>query len=180
MDDFRDPELLYYMLYKDSEFVCKFKIRNPEALTLENVREAEKKHIDDQERQVKADIATQLGIETDEFVFDSKYDNKENRHKVDMLFAEKYLPSNYEPDVDINGDWVPFELSLFKNEKYKGTTGILSWIIDQKKDLYCTEYYYGGGQLAHGFAKNVAAFKVQYNVKTISSVPSLVGDAAKK
>ncbi|KAJ2347671.1 hypothetical protein GGH91_001734 [Coemansia sp. RSA 2671] len=164
MDDFRDPELLYYMLYKDSEFVCKFKIRNPEALTLENV----------------PDIATQLGIETDEFVFDSKYDNKENRHKVDMLFAEKYLPSNYEPDVDINGDWVPFELSLFKNEKYKGTTGILSWIIDQKKDLYCTEYYYGGGQLAHGFAKNVAAFKVQYNVKTISSVPSLVGDAAKK
>ncbi|KAJ2701672.1 hypothetical protein H4218_001272 [Coemansia sp. IMI 209128] len=131
-------------------------------------------------RQVKADIATQLGIETDEFVFDSKYDNKENRHKVDMLFAEKYLPSNYEPDVDINGDWVPFELSLFKNEKYKGTTGILSWIIDQKKDLYCTEYYYGSGQLAHGFAKNVAAFKVQYNVKTISSVPSLVGDAAKK
>ncbi|KAJ2490333.1 hypothetical protein IWW37_003218 [Coemansia sp. RSA 2050] len=216
-DSLRDPELIYYMVYQDNGFVCKFTFRNPVSMVLNDVYKAEEKYADRLQgftikkrfkiaamismqgsplvsvpkhlmklpltmtayediffdastatiRQVKATIATQLGIEADEFVFDNKYDNNKNKHTVDMLFADKYLPNNYEPDMDINGDWVPFELSLFKNEKYKGTTGILSWIISQKRDLYCAEYDYDGGQLAHGFAKNIAAFKAQYNATNI-------------
>ncbi|KAJ2039117.1 hypothetical protein H4S03_001900 [Coemansia sp. S3946] len=50
LEDFRDPELLYYMIYDGNEFVCKFKFRNPLNLTITDVIEAEGKYIDSTQR----------------------------------------------------------------------------------------------------------------------------------
>ncbi|KAJ2068659.1 hypothetical protein GGI08_000758 [Coemansia sp. S2] len=133
LEDFRDPELLYYMIYDGNEFVCKFKFRNPLNLTITDVIEAEGKYIDSTQRSainatirvrfpertvcedctendyedivvnvpkdtvghVKDAIAAKLGIETDEFAFEYKYDTTKYKCELNEAFADIYMPNYY-------------------------------------------------------------------------------------
>ncbi|KAJ2810461.1 hypothetical protein FBU31_007987 [Coemansia sp. 'formosensis'] len=113
---------------------------------------------EDTVEQVKNAIAIKLGIEVDEFVLGRENDKNEHKSELEMLFSNIYMPINYKPDTDENGDWVPFEHPLYANKFYKGKTGTLSRIISEKKDVYCREYDFDGGQLAHGFASQRAVF----------------------
>ncbi|KAJ2736528.1 hypothetical protein IW152_000703 [Coemansia sp. BCRC 34962] len=45
-DSLRDPELIYYMVYQDNGFVCKFTFRNPVSMVLNDVYKAEEKYAD--------------------------------------------------------------------------------------------------------------------------------------
>ncbi|KAJ2748746.1 hypothetical protein GGI19_005984, partial [Coemansia pectinata] len=72
--------------------------------------------------QVKDAIASQLGIEADEFVFHYKFDDTKLESETNVLFAKIYLPSNYGPYLKCGDDWEPFVISAYENWGYKGKT----------------------------------------------------------
>ncbi|KAJ2107920.1 hypothetical protein GGI16_001341, partial [Coemansia sp. S142-1] len=123
--------------------------------------------------QVKAAIATQLGIEADEFVIYYKFDDTKYESESDVLFAKIYLPSDYAPYLKDNGDGEPFDINAYESWGYKGKTGMLKWILSQPGEAYCDESDLEGSQLAKRLAKHIAAFKAQHNTSSTSSASSV-------
>ncbi|KAJ2869946.1 hypothetical protein GGH93_005948 [Coemansia aciculifera] len=129
--------------------------------------------------QVKDAIATKLGIETDEFVFEYKYDTTKYECELDEQFANIYMRSNYLASLLKGNEEEPFIINLCENKDYKGKTGLLNWILRPKMDLYCSKYN-TGGQLAKRLARHVAAYKAHTNTTSTSSVPNVEDNTAQE
>ncbi|KAJ1653962.1 hypothetical protein GGF38_005033, partial [Coemansia sp. RSA 25] len=130
--------------------------------------------------QAKAAIATQLGIEADEFVFEYKCSNSNKEPEDDALISELYLSTYDEQCLHAGEEVEPYNVTIYENWDYKGKTGMLAWILKQKHEAYCNQNDLVGSQLAKRLAVHIKAFKAQFNVPPTTAAPGGNSCVAKK
>ncbi|KAJ2068933.1 hypothetical protein GGI08_000607 [Coemansia sp. S2] len=122
--------------------------------------------------QVKDAIASELGIEADEFVFYHKASEEEYKSEPGTLFKTAYIRGDYISRVEEGLETNPLNTHLYKSKFYRGKTGMLQWLMSQNTHVYCVGSGIGCGQLAVGFAELIDIFNAQHNIPSTEAAPS--------
>ncbi|KAJ2890253.1 hypothetical protein IWW38_004237, partial [Coemansia aciculifera] len=139
--------------------------------------------LDDTIREFSEMVAGRLGIEADEFMFEGRKKKWSNELDADISFAEFFYSSKAIAQYEAGKMFRTKAIRLYANPKYKGTTGMLKWILAREIPPIYTyaddegdgEYVWRDpdGMLADVFADSIAAYKAAHGVPLVSPVDSV-------